>query len=55
MCWHSMGQAMNTNSAEVQRKIHNLRNQVSVTLCYIVLRTLYEWTLNLPSLSRTNY
>jgi len=35
-CWNSMGEAMNTTSAEVQRKIHNLRNQVSVTFCCTV-------------------
>ena len=28
-CWQSMGEALNTNVAEVQQKIHNLRNQVS--------------------------
>jgi len=38
-CWNSMGEAMNTTSAEVQRKIHNLRNQVSVTVCRIVTQT----------------
>jgi len=38
-CWNSMGEAMNTTSAEVQRKIHNLRNQVSVTVCCIVTQT----------------
>ena len=31
-CWNSMAEAMNTTSAEVQRKIHNLRNQVSVAV-----------------------
>jgi len=29
MCWQSMGEALNTSVAEVQWKIHNLRNQVS--------------------------
>ena len=44
-CWHSMGVAMNTTSAEVQRKIHNLRNQVSVTVYCIVLHILHDLTL----------
>ena len=38
-CWNSMGEAMNTTSAEVQRKIHNLRNQVSATVCCKVTQT----------------
>ena len=29
MCWQSMGEALNTSVGKVQRKIHNLRNQVS--------------------------
>ena len=29
MCLKSMGEALNTSIAEVQKKIHNLRNQVS--------------------------
>ena len=29
MCWQSMVEALNTSVGVVQRKIHNLRNQVS--------------------------
>ena len=29
MCWQLMGEALNTSIAEVQRKVHNLCNQVS--------------------------
>jgi hypothetical protein len=29
MCWELMAEALNTSIGEVQRKIHNLRNQVS--------------------------
>jgi alpha-D-ribose 1-methylphosphonate 5-triphosphate diphosphatase PhnM len=36
MCWESMAEGMNTRVAEVQRKIHNLRNQV-ITLSRTVL------------------
>ena len=31
MCWHSMGEALNTSVGELQRKIHNLCNQVTVS------------------------
>jgi len=34
MCWQSMGEALSTNVAEVQRKIHNLCNQVSNYFLY---------------------
>jgi hypothetical protein len=27
MCWQSMGEALDTSVGELQRKIHNLRNQ----------------------------
>jgi hypothetical protein len=39
MCWESMAEAMNTSVAEVQRKIHNLRNKV-ITLSRTVLHVL---------------
>jgi hypothetical protein len=39
MCWESMTEAMNTSVAEVQRKIHNLRNQV-ITISRTVLYVL---------------
>jgi hypothetical protein len=41
MCWQSMGETLNTSVAEVQRKIHNLRNQVTISrtvlhvLCFL--------------------
>jgi len=40
MCWQSMGEELNTSAAGVQRKIHNLRNQVSnyfsyCTACFV--------------------
>jgi len=31
MCWQSMGEVVNTSVAEVQWKIHNLRNQVTIS------------------------
>jgi hypothetical protein len=42
MCWQSLGEALNTSVAEVQRQIHNLHNQVSnyflyCTACIVVI------------------
>jgi hypothetical protein len=31
MCRQSIGEAMNTSVGDVQRKIHNLRNQVTIS------------------------
>jgi histone deacetylase complex regulatory component SIN3 len=39
MCWQSMGEALDTSVGELQRKIHNLRNQVSnhVRFCKLIM------------------
>ena len=29
MCWQTMADTLNTSTSEVQRRAHNLRNQVS--------------------------
>ena len=34
VCWLSMGKSLNTSVAEVQRKIHNLHNQVTNNFPY---------------------
>jgi hypothetical protein len=44
VCWQLMAEETNTSVAEVQRKIHNLRNQV-VYCMYCVLCV--KWTINL--------
>jgi len=41
MCWQSMGEALRTSVAEVQRKIHNLRNQVSNYFPYCTARIVF--------------
>ena len=51
MCWQSMGEAMNTSVGDVQRKIHNLRNQVSNHFPYCVLCV--KWAINLYIALRT--
>jgi len=41
MCWQSMGETLNTSVAEVQRKVHNLRNQVSNYFQYCTARNVF--------------
>ena len=41
MCWQLMGEALNTSVAEVQRKMHNLRNQVSNYFPYCTARVVF--------------
>jgi hypothetical protein len=48
-CLLSVGETCNITSTEVQWKICNLLNQVSVQICWIVLQGLYEWGVT-PSL-----
>jgi hypothetical protein len=36
LCWQLMAEETNTSVAEVQRKIHNLRNQVVYCMYYVL-------------------
>jgi hypothetical protein len=44
MCWQLMGEGMGTSVVEIQRKIHNLRNQVLHCTCCVLC---VKWTINL--------
>jgi hypothetical protein len=50
MCWQAMAEALNTIASKVQCKIHNLRNQVTISC--VLLHVLYE--LKVPSVCESD-